>query len=465
MRLLPRSLFARMVLVLVAGLIVAQLLSFAVHWRERGEFINRSSGLRMAARIADIVKLLDTIEPAERAKIVSVFSSPPLRIAVDTPPLAPLVADPDKEDDAAQFTAALKRALGDGFAFLVQVDDAPRPGYGRGAAMISGGVIEGRGGRRFSGPSFIVQARLSDGTLVTFNSRQPPERVTWPYRLLLSLAVLLAVVMAVTLFAVRWVTRPLHTLAAAAQSLGDDINRAPIDERGPLEVSRAARAFNAMQLKLVEFIRERTSIFAAMSHDLKTPITRLRLRAELLDDAELRAKFVKDLEEMEAMVTAALDFMRGVDPHEPAQPVDVMAMLESLQEDARETGGDVTIDGTVEAPYRGHAQTLKRCVGNLMDNALQYGRRARLVVTDSPAELKIIVSDEGPGIPETELERVFEPFYRLDASRNRATGGTGLGLTIARNIARAHGGDVALRNRGGGLEAVLTLPRRPLSRA
>jgi signal transduction histidine kinase len=164
---------------------------------------------------------------------------------------------------------------------------------------------------------------------------------------------------------------------------------------------------------------------------------------------------------MEAMVGAALDFMRGVDPHEPAQPVDVMALLESLQADAREVGGEVNIEGTAQSPYRGHAQTLKRCLGNLIDNAVKYGKRATLAVTDAPDALTIAVRDDGPGIADGELERVFEPFYRLEASRNRATGGSGLGLTIARNIARAHGGELTLRNRpAGGLEALLTLPRR-----
>ena len=477
MRLLPRSLFARLVLILLGGIIVAQMLSFAVHWRERGEFITRTMGTRSAARIADIIELLDSIAPAERAKIVSVFSSPPLRIALGEPPLAPQIGDAEKEDQAAQFTAALKRTLRDGFPLVVQVTDAaPRPGFGMGPGMMGGrgkwepdagppGAFEpgsaGPGMRRYAGVSFIVQARLNDGALVTFNSRQRQEPVAWPYHLLLSLAVLLAVVIAVTLFAVRWMTRPLKTLADAAQSLGEDINRPPLDEGGPLEVSRAARAFNIMQQKLAKFISDRTRIFAAMSHDLKTPITRLRLRAELLDDAGLRAKFVKDLEEMEAMVSAALDFMRGVEPHEPAQPVDIMALLESLQADAREVGGDVSIEGAVEAPYRGHAQSLKRCVGNLIDNAVKYGQRAILVVADTPGVLSILVRDAGPGIPAPELERVFEPFHRLDASRNRATGGSGLGLTIARNIAHAHGGELILRNRpAGGLEAVLTLPRR-----
>jgi signal transduction histidine kinase len=481
MRLLPRSLFARMVMILLGGLVVAQLLSFAVHWRERGEFVMRAAGARSAARIADIVKLLDSIAPDERAKIVSVLSSPPLRIALDAPPLTLTAEDTEKEDQAAQFAGALKRALGDEFPFVVQVTEAaPRflsgPGYGTRSGMMEGrgkrgqdaapqGAIEpgsaGPAMRRFPGVLFIVQARLTDGVLVTFDSRQPQDTVNWPYRLLLSLAVLLAAVIAVTLVAVRWVTRPLKTLAEAAQSLGEDINRPPLDEGGPLEVSGAARAFNTMQQKLSKFISDRTRIFAAMSHDLKTPITRLRLRAELLDDVELRAKFVKDLEEMEAMVSAALDFMRGVDQHEPAQPVDVMALLESLQEDAREVGGNVTIEGAVTAPYRGHAQTLKRCMGNLIDNAVKYGKRATIAVADSPAELTIAVRDEGPGVPAAELERVFEPFHRLEGSRNRATGGSGLGLTIARNIARAHGGELVLRNLpAGGLEAVLTLPRR-----
>ena len=481
MRLLPRSLFARMVLILLGGLVVAQLLSLAVHWRERGEIIMRAMGMRSAQRIADVAKLLDSIAPAERRKIVSVFSSPLLRIALDGQRLAPEAGDAEKEDQAAQYAAVLQRALGEGFSIVVNVTDAPPrgapgPGYGMGPGMMGGpgkwgpnaggpGQIGpgafGPGMHRSAGVSLVVQARLHDGTLVTFDFRQPSESVSWPYRLLLSLMVLLAVVFAVTLFAVRWVTRPLKTLAEAAQNLGEDINRPPLDEQGPLEVSRAAHAFNTMQQKLVKFISDRTRIFTAMSHDLKTPITRLRLRTEMLDDAELRAKFANDLQEMEAMVGAALDFMRGLDHQEPVRPVDVMALLESLQADAREIGSDVRIEGAVRAPYHGHAQALKRCLSNLIDNAVKYGKSATISVEDSAGQLRICVRDEGPGIPEAELERVFDPFYRLEGSRTRSTGGTGLGLTIARNIAQAHGGELVLRNRpAGGLEAVLTLPRR-----
>ncbi|MBI1988250.1 MAG: HAMP domain-containing protein [Betaproteobacteria bacterium] len=447
MRLLPRSLFARMVLILLGGLVAAQLLSFAIHWQERGEFIMRATGTRSAQRIADIVRLLDSIAPADRARIVSVLNSPPLRISLGEPPLAPIAGDGEKEDQATQYAAVLKRALGENYPLVVNVTDArswggPGPGYGMGPGMMGGpgrwGTDAGAPGqfgpgafgpgmRRHAEISFIVQARLQDGTLVTFNSRQSSEAVNWPYRLLLSLLVLLAVVFAVTLVAVRWVTRPLKTLAAAAQSLGDDLNRPPLEEKGPIEVSRAAR---------------------------------LRLRAELLDDPELRAKFEKDLQEMEVMVSAALDFMRGLDLQEPRQPLDVMALLESLQADAREVGGKVEIEGAARAPYRGHPQTLKRCLRNLIDNAVKYGNSATIVVADAAGQLRICVRDAGPGIPEAELELVFEPFHRREVSRNRSTGGTGLGLTIARNIARAHGGELVLRNRPtGGLEAVLTLPR------
>jgi signal transduction histidine kinase len=259
---------------------------------------------------------------------------------------------------------------------------------------------------------------------------------------------------------VRWATRPLKVLADAAEELGKDIHRPPLAESGPVEVARAARAFNTMQSRLARFIEERTRALAAMSHDLKTPITRLRLRAELLDDALLRAKFTGDLEEMESMVGATLDFMRGIDTGEAPRPIDVQALLESLQADLQETGGRISIEGNAAGPYVGRPQALKRCLANLLQNAINYGGSATVAVDDNADRLEIRIRDEGPGIPEQELERVFEPFYRLEGSRNRETGGTGLGLGIARSIAEAHGGHLRIRNCAeGGLEAALTLPR------
>jgi signal transduction histidine kinase len=272
--------------------------------------------------------------------------------------------------------------------------------------------------------------------------------------------VLLGTVLVLSLIAVRWLTRPLAALATAAEALGENIDRPPLAESGPLEVQRAARAFNTMQQRLARFIADRARVFTAMSHDLKTPITRMRLRTEMLEDEALRAKFERDLEQMEAMVTQTLDFMRDTSRREEVQRVDVMALLETLQTDYQDAGSTVSIEGRTAEPCPARPLALRRCLGNLLDNAIRYGERAAITVKDEAHCLTITVRDEGPGIPEGDLEQAFEPFFRGEASRSRETGGTGLGLGIARNIARAHGGDLVLRNRpGGGLEAVLSLPR------
>jgi signal transduction histidine kinase len=268
------------------------------------------------------------------------------------------------------------------------------------------------------------------------------------------------VVVAIALYAVRLATRPFAVLAAAADELGQDIRRPPLAETGPTEVRRAAHAFNRMQARLARTIEDRSRMLAAVSHDLKTPITRLRLRTEMLDDGELKDRFARDLDEMEQMVAATTDFLRGFGTTQPRETVDVLALLESIQSDAAELGGQVEICDAPIAGYPGYAQGLKRCLANLVDNAVAYGGGARMVVEDSDAMLVIRVQDRGRGVPEAELERIVEPFYRVESSRNRGTGGTGLGLAIARDIARLHGGELTLRNLpGGGLEAALSLPR------
>jgi signal transduction histidine kinase len=309
------------------------------------------------------------------------------------------------------------------------------------------------------GVSFLIQVRLQDGTWATFDTQVTKESASLPWRVLFTLAILLVAVLLLSWIAVRWVTRPLQLLATAADELGRNINRPPLPEGGPAEVRRAAHAFNTMQTRLVRFIDERTRLLSAMSHDLKTPLTRMRLRAELLEDANLRQKFEADLLEMEAMVTLTLDFMRGLSNREPAQLIDITGLLESLQADNEAMGRSVAIDGRVARPLNGSPQLLKRCLANLVDNAVIYGNRAEIRVKEYSDRLVIRVRDRGPGMPETEIEKVFEPFYRIEGSRSRETGGTGLGLAIARNIAQAHGGDVRLRNHeDGGLEAILTLP-------
>jgi signal transduction histidine kinase len=232
----------------------------------------------------------------------------------------------------------LRRFLGDGRPVAVRVTEAPAaplkpgPGFGMKGPGMHGGWSPPWAAMHDASPaalSFVAQLRLKDGALITFDARQPAQTTSWPYRLLASIAVLLVAVIALSLIAVRWATRPLDTLADAADELGRNINRPPLPEEGPEEVRRAAGAFNTMQARLAGYIRDRTRLLAAMSHDLKTPVTRLRLRAELLEDPQTRAKFTKDLDEMESMVGATLDLLRGQESGEAAQPVDIAALLES----------------------------------------------------------------------------------------------------------------------------------------
>ncbi|GAB4443178.1 MAG: hypothetical protein OHK0026_09770 [Rhodocyclaceae bacterium] len=454
MRVLPRSLFGRLVLVLFGGLIAAQLLSAAILFAERDRLLLHASGMRPAQRIADIVRLLDSVGPAERARIVAVLGGPRERVVLDRP-APPRDAAGSRNAHEAMLLAALHAALGEERPLRVVVREAPGPG--------SPGAWAMPGMQRMRHPvmSVTTQVRLADGSWVSFDANLPRAAADFPQRLLLDLGVLLAAVLVLSFVAVRWLTRPLAVLAEAADDLGRNLRRPPLPETGPAELRRAAHAFNSMQARLARFIDDRVRVLGAMSHDLKTPLTRMRLRAELLEDDELRARFEKDLGEMEAMVVQALDFLRGLDAGEAPAPIDVMALLESLQADNEEMGRPMRIEGRALAPYPGSASALRRCIANLIDNAILYGRSARVVVEDGAKSITLRVLDEGPGIPQQELANVFEPFYRLEASRSRETGGSGLGLAIARNIARAHGGDIALSNRpGGGLEAVLSLPRK-----
>jgi len=473
-RWLPRSLFGRLMLVLAGGLLLAQLLSAAINLAERDRLLVNAGGMQQAQRIADVVKLLDSLGPSERERIVSVLRVPPLILSLDDAPLPPLPQAHESAPRAAMFTALLQASLGDDRALRVEpgpafgppgprgprhpfMEDGPGPMVGPGAMGGPGWMARGPGR---GGPVLRTQVQLRDGHWARFDSELPQSAVGLPWRLALTLGVLLAAVLLLSFVAVRWVTRPLHVLAEAAEALGRDINAPPLPEEGPTEIAQAARAFNTMQSRLSRFIQDRTRVLAAMSHDLKTPITRMRLRAELMDDEELRQRFEADLKEMESMVTHTLEFMRGLGGSEARQAVDVVALLESLQSDNEAMGRTVRIEGHAAAPYHAVVSLLKRCLANLVDNAVLYGNRVTIQVEDTAHCLRLRFLDEGPGIPEPELQKVFEPFYRLEQSRSRETGGTGLGLTIARNIAQMHGGNITLRNRPErGLEAVLSLPR------
>jgi signal transduction histidine kinase len=307
---------------------------------------------------------------------------------------------------------------------------------------------------------YDVDVRFPDGTTTLFRVSRIPHGALLPRNLFANLLWLVVVLVIALYVTARSITRPLSELARAADSLGRDSRQPKLEEKGARELRDAARAFNTMQDRLHRYLDSRTRVLAAMSHDLKTPLTRLRLQVETLEDATLQARFGKELDEMESLVRGSLALFRGLDDDEARTPVDINELLNTVRTEFTEMGANVTVEGNAVQPLLGKAQALKRCVTNLVANAVKFGTLARIVVEDGPA-LLIRVRDAGPGIPVEELESVFEPFYRVESSRNRDTGGTGLGLSIARDVAQAHGGSVVLRNLpGGGLEALVILPRR-----
>ena len=445
MRLRPDSLFARLVLTFVLGMALTMLVTLWVQLPDREAFVFRISALRAAYRLADMLKLMDQLPSSSREKLAAIAVARRVDTTLGVPPPAAATLEPGSS--AAVFHDLLLEDLGRDWPIVVEVSPAQV-------------LPEAGGAQPTEGFEFKGQAQLSDGTWVGFRLQEPRRLPIWPRRLITNMLIIVGVLALLSLVAVRWVTRPLHRLAQAAEALGRDINRPPLGESGPQEVRRAARAFNAMQERLSRYIRTRTGILAAMSHDLKTPITRLRLRAELLEQPELHDKFVRDLREMENMVNATLGYMKGLDDREPLRSIDIRALVGALAADSEELSQPVQVRGEPVGSFFGKPEGLKRCLQNLLDNATRYGRDVELQIEDSADALTLYVRDRGPGIPERELERVFEPFYRVEASRNPSTGGSGLGLSIARNLAQSMGGDVTLRNReGGGLEAKVVLPR------
>jgi len=467
MRLLPKSLFGRLTLVLLIGLTATVLVSAWVQMRDRGQIIYQAIHTDLIQRTVGIVRLMDALQPGERDRLLPLLSTPQTRIGLTPDPMDLPQADVQSTVAAHLVHRQLHERLGEDIEIRVALEGSlmagPMASMPHRHMMARGGMSgmrSGMHGTHAMASLFFIQIRLDDGNWVWFERQVPQDLFDWPVRLLITLGILLLGVTSLSLIAVRWVVQPLHGLRRAADALGKDIRRPPIPETGPFEVAQTSRAFNIMQRRIKRYVEDRARILAAVSHDLKTPLTRIRLRADLLEDEELGNKIRSDLDDMQAMVDATLDFMQGTESREKTHPLDLMALLESMRDDASEAGDRVRLQGYIAIPYPGKPIALKRCIGNLVQNAVRYGGEAEIDVRDSDEMVTVTISDHGPGIGEEDMEKVFEPFFRLESSRGRHSGGTGLGLGIARNIARAHGGDLVLENRPeGGLIAVLTMPR------
>lgn len=467
MRIMPNSLYGRLIVVMLSGLILAQLLSAFILLRDRGQVLYDSIRESLLVRTSGIVNLLNSLPEADRRQLLPLLTSPDLRISLSDRPVSSTEPEQDTDPVSSVVRNQLKKRLPRDIEVRVSVK-----GSMEGSQMSAMHHRHMMGGGQMSGPwaymhglhakaqFYHIQAKLHDGSWVSFERGLSRRLFDWPTRLLIVLGISMSSVLLLSFIGVRSVVKPLQKLRQAADGLGRDIERPPLEETGPAEVKDTAKAFNTMQKRLRNYIKDRADILAAVSHDLKTPLTRIRLRTDLMDDAELRTKTQKDLDDMESMVSATLDFMRGTETRESTQRMDLMSLLESIREDFHESGETIELKDKQIEPYLGKPLALKRCFVNLIENAVRYGGRADLNLVDSREKVVISICDNGPGIPEDALQRVFDPFYRLETSRAQHTGGTGLGLGIARNIARAHGGDLVLQNRPeGGLCAELILPR------
>lgn len=306
----------------------------------------------------------------------------------------------------------------------------------------------------------IVSSQLSDGSWVNYTVTQlePPTDQGLSH-LLMSTGLMVGAVLLVSIVLIRAWTAPLRRLEEAADRFGADISDAPILEAGPREVRRAARAFNRMQARIRRLLADHTQFLAAVGHDLRTPITHLRLRTDYVDDDEQRRKMLVDLDDMEAMISSILEFLSEEASREKTKLADLTAILETVCGDMVDAGHEVVFSQRDRKTLRCRPLALKRAFSNLIDNAIKYGGGAIVSIEADQLAIRIIVDDKGPGIPEGEWENVFRPFYRVEGSRNRETGGNGLGLAVTRSIISAHGGEIILQNlKPRGLRVIATMP-------
>ena len=307
------------------------------------------------------------------------------------------------------------------------------------------------------GDGMLIGVAVNPGWLL-FDVRAEPNEAN-PYVRFYTLGTLALVVLVVAILMVGRLAAPVGQFALAADRFGTDVNAPPLPERGSPEVHKAIRAFNRMQQRLRRYVDDRTLMMAAISHDLRTALTRLKLRAEFIDDDEQRGKAIADLDEMQSMLESTLAFARDESVQEPRSRVDLAALLQSLCSDHADVGQNVKYQGPDRVPFDGRPVALRRAFGNLIENAVRYGGEALVTLGSKDGNCTVLVEDRGPSIPSSMRERVFAPFFRLESSRNRETGGMGLGLAVVRSVVRGHGGDIALLDReGGGLSVRVTLP-------
>ncbi len=473
-RFFPKSLFGQTLLILLVGLVISHSVGAWIYAGAREQAVRAIGGFAAAQRVANLSRLVEEAPADWRPRLVQALSDPTFRVALlaeppDLPPAdaegaAQAIADYVRQQLAdrpdRQVRAAVLADRPPGAPFGPPFDRRPFPGP-RGEPGGMGGMMHGMMGPGFGawrGLQVAVQARRRSMAVVRhraaagfafgvvaihhLHGADGRDRARWSR-------------------CGRCAASPRRSalLAGAADRLGRDVTAEPLAETGTVEMQRAARAFNRMQERLRRLIESRTQMLAALSHDLRTPLTLLRLRTEEVADADERDKMLNTIGQMDEMIGSTLAFARDEVRAEPRRRVDIAALLASVVDDMADAGLPVTMTPAAALIQNCQPGALKRAITNLLDNAVKYGARARAAIATSDKAIEITIDDDGPGIPEAELPRVFQPFYRVEDSRSRDTGGSGLGLAIAQSIVQAHGGELTLANRaGGGLRASIKLP-------
>jgi len=482
----PKNLAGQLIALLLLALVAAQITSFFILSDEHRMAFVYAARQEVMSRTVSVVRLLRNTDPSLHPTITRAANSHRLKFEIS----AESAVSPDVEDEG--FNLMLQRRLAEELskeAEEVRVavyedddddddDDDDRTHRWNSENRWSGqsskfwrsnrdGKTHNRWRRRHldRGMTISIATKAADGQTAWLNvySLIPSTSLGAAVSSLITISLMAVFLIVIVILMVRRVTRPLARLSASAERLGrgDDVGTLP--EQGPQDIRKATRAFNEMQERLTRFVKDRTRILAAITHDLKTPITSLRIRAEMIEDDENRAKFLETLEEMQTLTESALDFARQEASSEEARTVDLIALAESVCADTVDRGEDVRfVSGEIERlPYQCRPTALKRVFRNLIENAIRYGERATLTVSASNGEICLMVEDDGPGIPVDQRDQIFEPFVRLEQSRSKETGGIGLGLAIARTIVRAHGGDITVSDgENGGARFSVSLPRQ-----
>lgn len=452
-----RSLRGQMISVLILGLLLSHGAGFLLYTLDRREAVSTTEAFDIAERASGVIGLLRRVPENWRGDVLNAADSRAFRVWASETAAIPAHESSDQEQEVLDYLRVLLPRLADREMRLSMSQALPAgvtpPSRAWLSGAPSGGLIE------TAAEIVTISVHHPDGFWINFVGAVPKSAAFWPRALAGYLIALVVGIALIALLIVRGATQPLADFAAAAERLGKDIETAPLSEDAPKEVARAARAFNQMQERLARLVQTRTEFLAAVSHDLRTPITQLKLRTESMEDGEEREKYAAALEEMDQIIATFLDYARSAYGAEPRSHIDLGSLVESVCNDMGDAGANIAYSGGGLIRLHGKRLALKRAVTNIVENAVKYAGGARVSAQRRDGDIVIRVDDDGPGVPEADLRAVLAPFRRGDPSRNRLTGGAGLGLSIAQAVAHDHGGEVVLSNRSeGGLRAEMILP-------